>query len=125
MSITMWVIQDDESSKIVAISEKKQELEQAILRMKVSQVLKDRNVTEAEFYDRLGKIKLSIKQKEIFDYTERPTKEWKESRNKELWIDKAPDEVYCDCLAPDKCMPHCNRFTRRLKRKDVDKPIKE
>ena len=100
--VELWCIQEDDTDEIVAMSKKKEELERAILEMKIRHVLKDMKVTEADFFERLQKVKLSIKRKIMVD----PDKE---------------DEVYCDC-SRDKDGNHgefCNKKTRKLKNKDL------
>jgi hypothetical protein len=62
----MFVIQD-EKGKILAMGEKRDELEAMLLRMKVKTVLDDLSVKEDDFYQRLQKVNLNIKAKYIYD----------------------------------------------------------
>jgi hypothetical protein len=63
----LWCIQEDDTGKIIAIAENEEEIKQAILRMKVSKVLQEMNVTENDFYGRLNEVRISVKCKWVYN----------------------------------------------------------
>jgi len=120
--VELWCIQEDDTDEIVAMSKKKEELERAILEMKIRHVLKDMKVTEADFFERLQKVKLSIKRKIMVD-PDKEEKKKKKTYNKEehmKHIIDNPDEIYCDCAFINKEHGEfCNTKTRKQKNKDI------